>query len=453
MKTITKTSHKILYASGAFGVNLLNLVMGSYLCAALIAGDFALADVANHSYVGNDLVIASIWGVFVLVAKIVDGIIDIPMASFTDNLKTKFGRRRPSLIIGLVPMVIAYLLFLVVPQREATVLNTIYYGIVLCVFYSFYTLTMVTYYSTFSEIVDNQKDRQFISNVKAVVDIVYFILGFVAIKAMLGAFNVRLVGLMILPLVLMMLIPIFLIKEKSNLDQVDDTIKSERVDLFKSIRLTFSNKNFISWMIVSMILTFSSQLFLGGISPYFSATGMNMIYVMMASFAPVPLTIKLFNKIQTRKGFGMAILYTLGIFAISMILMFGVGFVSDPTLKLVLSIIAGLISSFAIGSIFSVNYSVPSELAAEEKETNGHDNSAMYFAVQGLFSGIATGLGTGPLLTLLRKIEIFNQYGIVYLTIICGVVALIGAIASLYLPKKVRNIGKTEVCQKEENHE
>ena len=169
MNKIHRKWQLMLYAVAGMGVNMLNLMMGSYICSALLIGGFSADAIPYQTYVQHDLVIAAVWAVFVLAAKIIDGIIDVPMASFTDQLRSKWGRRRPALIIGMVPMIIAYLLFLVIPNPNgATLLNTIYYGVLLCVFYSFYTLTMVTYYATFTEIVDTEDERNIISNTKSV---------------------------------------------------------------------------------------------------------------------------------------------------------------------------------------------------------------------------------------------------------------------------------------------
>ena len=118
MKKLKKRPAMLLYAISGMGVNMLNLMMGSYICSALLVGGFGEKAIPFQTYIGHDLVVAAVWAVFVLVAKILDGVIDIPMASFTDRLKSKFGRRRPSLVIGLVPMIAAYLLFLVIPDRS-----------------------------------------------------------------------------------------------------------------------------------------------------------------------------------------------------------------------------------------------------------------------------------------------------------------------------------------------
>ena len=427
----------ILYAFSGMGINMLNLMMGSYLCSALLIGGFKGADVTYQTYRGIDLVVPAVWAIFVLVAKIIDGVIDIPMASLTDNLRTRFGRRRPSLVIGLVPLVVSYALFLIVPQNAPSLLNTIYYGVVLCVFYSFYTLTMVTYYTTFTEIVETSHERNFLSNAKSVFDIIYFILGYVVVRMFLNGMNVQTVALFVLPIALTMLIPLFMIKEPDMRGDKAEVKQAEKISLFKSLGLTFKNKNFILWMIVYAFMTFGVQLFLGGINEYFSTAGMSMMMVMMAAFAPVPFTLIIYDKILRKYGFGAAFRYTLITYTVGMLAMFAVSLLSAGTLKFVLAIVTGLISSLAIGSMFAVAYSVPSQLAADEEKKSGVSNSAMYFAVQGLFAGIATGIGTGVVLTALKTSGLVG-----YMTPICAAATVISFVLTFILPKSVITMGK-----------
>ena len=435
MRKLKSKRQMLLYAISGMGVNMLNLMMGSYLCSALIASGFGEEAIAHQTFAQKDLVIAAVWAVFGLVAKIIDGIIDVPMASLTDNLRSRWGRRRPALMLGFVPMVAAYLLFLIVPNDGATLWNTIYYGVVLCVFYSFYTLTMVTYYATFTEIVETERERSFISNVKSVCDIVYFILGYVGVRAMLNGMNIRTAALIVLPLSLTMMIPMFMIHEPSTLSGAGE--KTETVGIFKSLRCTFRNKTFILWMIVYAFMTFGVQLFLSGINEYFSKAGMSMIFVMIAAFLPVPLTLMLFNKIQRRWGFGVSFVYALMTFSVGMLAMFGVSFLPAGTAKTVISIFCGLICSLAVGALFAVAYSIPSELAAQEEKKTGVANSAMYFAVQGLFSGVATGIGASVVLTALKDTDT-----VIYLTAVSALGTLVAAVLMPKLPKSLKLLGK-----------
>ena len=455
MRKLNRKWQMLLYACSGFGVNLLNLMMGSYLCSALLIGGFRGDAILYQTYNGSNLVVAGVWAAFVLIAKIIDGVIDIPMASFTDRLQSRFGRRRPSIVIGMIPMIAAYLLFLVIPHPQGeSIWNTIYYGVILCVFYSFYTLTMVTYYATFTEIVETEDERVFMSNVKSVCDIFYFILGYVVVRAMLNSMNVRPVALIVLPLVLTMTIPLFMIKEPSTKGKVVLDNGTRMVNLVESLKYTFKNRAFILWMIVIFFMNFGVNLFLGGINEYFSFTGLNMIFIMACSFAPVPFTLILYNRIIKKKGFGFAFRYVLLTYGLGMVCMFFVGLIpaSMNTLKTVLSIVSGIICSFAVGALFAVAYSVPSQLAADEEQETGVSHSAMYFAIQGVFSGVATGLAQGVVLVALKKAS-EGRTGLAamsFMTLICGLGMLVSFICTFFLPRQITHIGLPDKNEPEE---
>ena len=130
MKKLTKKSDLILYACSGLGVNMLNLIVGSYLCSALLVGGFE-AHVESWTYLNKDLVIAGLWSVLILLAKVVDGLIDLPLSHFVDNLNTKWGKRKTALVMGYFPMIVSYLLFLVPLDHSATVLNTVWFAALL----------------------------------------------------------------------------------------------------------------------------------------------------------------------------------------------------------------------------------------------------------------------------------------------------------------------------------
>ena len=446
MRKLKTRGQKMLYALSGLGVNMLNLMMGSYLCSAIIASGFAEKVKPFQTFAGTDLVLIPVWAVFGIIAKIVDGVIDVPMASFADNLRSRFGRRRPAIIIGLVPMIVAYLLFLVVPNPgQATLLNTVYLGVVLCLFYMSYTLTMVTYYATYTEIVDTNEDREFISNVKSVCDILYFILGYVGVRAMLNGMNIRTVALIVLPIVLTMLIPLFMIKEADN--RKSSGVNEKSVGLLTSIGCTMKNRNFVLWMIVYSFMTFGVQLFLSGINEYFAGTGMNMILVMVGSFAPVPLALVIYRRIYGRYGFGTAFRYALITFSVGMLSLFGVSFIPAGGARTVLSVSAGILCSLAIGALFSVAYSVPSQLAADEEKKTGIANSAMYFAVQGLFSGVATAIGSYVVLNALKAAagsisDTSSVNPIYFMTAVSAAGTLLSFVLTYMLPRSLVNMGK-----------
>ncbi len=438
MEKITNRKKLALYGCSGIGVNMLNIIVGSYLCSALMTGGF-VDDVESWTYLNKTLVVAGLWAVLRFIAKAFDGIIDLPLAAFADRLHTRMGRRKTAILVGLIPTVISYCLFLVPLTPDESILNTIWFGALLIIFYACYTLTMLTYYATFSEICKDESDTLFLSNAKSICDVVYFSLSF-ALVPMFVAFgvNIRLVALIFLPLVLSMLIPFFLLKENGSDGSAENGV--EPLTLRRSLAVSFGNKTFIYWMLTLCVMTVGLQLFLGGINELFSSTGLNMTVVMASSFAPVPLTILAYNKIVKKFGLGVGYKFVLTVFSAGMgimLLCFAISNIVAPIVLTLIAVFGGVLVSFSLGAFFSITYVVPANLAAQELERRGNGVSGMYFAVQGLFEGIAAGIATGPLLTFLKDKDVIYLLPIV--VIVCCLIALA---MSFFFPKDIALMGK-----------
>jgi len=420
MKKITNRKHLILYGASGLGVNMLNIIVGSYLCSALMTGGFD-AHVENWTYINKTLVVAGLWAVLRFIAKAFDGVIDLPLAAFADKIHNKFGRRKTAILIGLIPTIVSYCLFLVPLNPFESILNTIWFGGLLIIFYACYTLTMLTYYATFSEVCKDESDALFLSNTKSIFDVVYFSLSFALVPLFVSlGINIRIIALIFLPLVLTMLIPFFLLKEDQNVER-----EIEPLTLGKSLAVSFKNKTFIYWMLTISIMTIGLQLFLGGINELFSTTGLNMTVVMASAFAPVPLTIMIYNKLVKKYGLGLGYKVVLLVFSFGMVVMLLCYYLSkigvDMLIVTLIAAVGGALISLSIGAFFSITYTVPTNLAQRELAQNGNSVSGMYFAVQGLFEGVAAGIATGPILTFLKDKDVI--YLLPIIVIVCCIVA------------------------------
>jgi hypothetical protein len=80
MRILNKKWQIILYGCAGLGLNMLNMIVGSYLCSALLVGGFE-EHVESWTYLNKDLVVAGIWGTLIFLIKAFDGIIDIPLSS------------------------------------------------------------------------------------------------------------------------------------------------------------------------------------------------------------------------------------------------------------------------------------------------------------------------------------------------------------------------------------
>lgn len=438
MRKFSSKKSIILYGCSGLGINMLNMIVGSYLCSALLVGGF-VDHVEHWTYLNKDLVVAGLWSVFILVAKLIDGLIDLPLSHFVDNLKSKFGKRKTGILLGYFPTILSYVLFLIPIDSEASVLNTVWFGFLLVVFYSSYTLTMITYYATFAEVTKDQEEIVLLSNVKSICDVVYFSLSFALVPLFVNlGMNIRLVALSFLPLTLTMLIPLCTLKEDS---EEKTEVKAERTTFFQSLRFTLQDRPFIQWLGVLFVMNMGLQLFLSGINEYFSTTGLNMTFVMASCFVPVPFTIFIYNKVVNKWGLAIGLRYVLVVYSVGMALM---GFCNLVPHQLLTAYAIGcsLIVSFAIGTFFSVIYTVPSQCAAYRVD-GGETASSMYFAVQGLFEGASAGLASGALLVYMKQNDLIS-----WLTVVVAGLCMIAFVFSFFLPKSILKIGKQEVLSK-----
>lgn len=434
----------LLYALSGLGVNMLNIIVTSYLCDALMVEGFK-ENIENWTYFNKTIVVAGVWSICILISRVLDGIIDIPFSTWGENIKCKFGKRRPVILFGLVLTMLSYVLFLNPLHSHASILNTIYMAIILCSFYAFYTLTMVTFYATFAEVVDNSNDRLLLSNFKSTFDVVYFIFGYALIPALIGSTNIRIIAYIFLPLALTMLIPMFLLKEESTLDNKE---KVKALSIKESLVYSIKNKKFVKWMITYVILQFGIQMFLTGQNVYCSGVAGfdagTLAILNACSFAPVPFTLIIYNKLINKKGFKFGFIFALSMFTIGMtfLTICNKDIIANLTIRTIVGVISALFCSFGIGALFSVEYVIPATLAANEKKEKGISNPGMYFAVSGLVGGIVSGISTG-----LVWINLKNYNLVFLMSIIVLVCCIISAITVKFLPQEIDNIGKKEISE------
>lgn len=444
-----------LYALAGFGPNLLNTILSIYLVDALQTAGF-VKNVENWTFFNKTVIAVVLFSILKFIAQLVDGIIDVPFAALTDNLKSKWGKRRPTILIGAIPMMASYIAFMFPANIENSVWNSIYCGIMLLIFFSAYTLSMVTYYGTYSEVTENENDRFYLSNFKAFIDTVQYALAYALIPVFIGFANIKLIGLAAAPLGLTILIAVFMIKENSSLPGAEPKYPEvapsdeEEVPIGESIKLTFKNKDFMAWAIVLAIFFFGLQMFLSGQNVLASGPmgleGWQIAVINTAAFAPVPLMLAIYRAIMKKKGFRFAFQTALAAFALGM-LSFSVAYVEwIPSVWARLGIAAGggTIASYGIGAFLSAPYLVPSELAAQDFARTGKRRSAMFFAIQGLFTAAVGAISTGLVWPNLRNVtvngnELAGTHMMPYIAAAACIVALFAAFG---MPKMYNELGK-----------
>ncbi len=411
MKTIKKWQEPI-YAIGGFGPGFMYQLVLTYLLyfyrpaqARIETGALVFAPALGYAV-----------GMFV--ARVLDGIVDIPIASWTDNMKSRWGRRRPLMVLGIIPVAICFVLLWFPPVIGAELgtdghwVNAVYVAVISSLYFFFYTLITVPYLAALSEIVPDEQSRVRVASWQTFFNTGSYVLAFVVAPILFEKFGVRGAAMMLLPSFITFLGPLFVIKEDpTNTPAAKEAARD--VPLWESIKLTLTNKTFLIYMSTVATFFFGLQFFLGGIA-FMAADMMGISESQLglmngAAFAPVPIMLIVFNLIARKKGAKFAFRVALLVFAVAMLL-FPLGWTkfSLPIPPLVIGIIAGAIGSFSIGAFFTIPYAFPAQIAAVEAEQTNKDRAGMYFAVQGLINQFVGSLA-GSILALLLT----WKYGVV----------------------------------------
>ena len=405
MKRIKKWQEPF-YAIGGFGPGFMYQLVLTYLLyyyrpaqVKVAAGALVLAPAAGFA-------------LGMLIARILDGVVDIPIASWTDNLKSKWGRRRPLMVVGLIPAVIFFVLLWFPPITGSSLGadgnwgNALYVAVISTCYFFFHTLLTVPYLAALSEIVTDENSRVRVASWQTVFNTGSYVLVFVVAPLLFSKFGVRGAALMLLPSFLTFIGPLLVIKEAPS-DGSAGQAAEAKIPLWQSFKQTLTNKTFLIYMSSVATFFFGLQLFLGGLA--FMAADMMGIsesqlgLMNAAAFAPIPIMLIIFNLMTRKWGAKVAFRSALLVFAAAMLL-FPLSWsrFNIPVSPLIIGIIASGIGSFSIGAFFTIPYAFPAHIAAVDAEQTGKNRAGMFFAVQGVinqFMGSLAGSALALLLT------------------------------------------------------
>jgi glycoside/pentoside/hexuronide:cation symporter, GPH family len=411
MKHIKKWQEPF-YAIGGFGPGFMYQLVLTYLLyyyrpaqIKVAAGALVLAPAAGYA-------------LGMLVARILDGVVDIPIAAWTDNLKSKWGRRRPLMVLGLIPAVIFFVLLWFPPitgnslGTDGNWGNAIYVAIISTCYFFFHTLLTVPYLAALSEIVTDENSRVRVASWQTVFNTGSYVLVFVVAPLLFAKFGVRGAALLLLPSFLTFIGPLLVIKENPTDGSAGEPSEA-RIPLWESFKQTLTNKTFLIYVSSVGTFFFGLQLFLGGLA--FMAADMMGIsesqlgLMNAAAFAPIPIMLILFNLMTRKWGAKAAFRTALLVFAVAMLL-FPLSWsrFNIPVSPLIIGIIASGIGSFSIGAFFTIPYAFPAHIAAVDAAKTGKNRAGMFFAVQGVINQFMGSLAGSALALLLTW-----QYGVV----------------------------------------
>lgn len=420
VRSLDKKWKEFLFAFSGFGPNLLMVLMGAYFSDAI--NPAALKPGSYQAIMsGVCFILPALFPILYAIAKVFDGIIDIPLAHVTDSLSTKWGKRRPAILVCSIPMILSYaMLWWPVFGAEAQLLNTIWIIFWAFVFFATYTMCLIAYYGSLSNVCENEPQRLRVSSYKSFFDTISYCLVYALVPIILVVtkLNIDKLVFICMPIMLTIAIPLFMIKEGKKYGYPEKQgMQEEKVSIKESIRLTFKNKLFWRWLLVNCCTFFGLQMFLVSMNTMIDGGmglgGIGMTILNTCAFAPVPVMLYLFNKLKAKKGIRFTYQTCLISFAISIMSFFiGSRFIipNSKTLRMIIGCVGGVFGSWAIGAFFMMPYHVTAQVSSVEEKLTKKNHSAMYFAANAVVTSIV-GAISGSLIYEFIKMIFFNREG------------------------------------------
>ena len=433
VKSLNTKWKELLFSFSGFGPNFLMVLMGAYFTDAVnpvALGTGTAASIFQAIVPGVCLIMPVVFPILWAIGKAFDGVIDIPFATVTDRLSTKWGRRRPAIAVCAAPMIVSFAMCWfpvagVSGDKTSQLINTVWIFVWALIFFATYTMCLIAFYGSLSTTCCDEGQRLRVSSYKSFFDTISYCLVYALVPVLLGAFkcHIDVFVYCCLPLMLTITIPLFLIKEGAKCGYPENQgLQEKPVRIGESLKLTFGNRLFMRWILVNCCTYFGLQMFLVGMNAMIIGgmgfEGWEMTLVNTCAFAPVPIMLWLFNKVKKRKGIRFTFQTCLIAFAIAILSFDFASLYVTGGVKWVQYLIGcagGVIGSWAIGSFFMMPLLVPAQISSVEEKLTGKNHSAMYFAAQAVTTSVAGALASSLVYENIKQLFISKAaHGVVW---------------------------------------
>jgi len=426
---------KLFYSQGCLGQNIVNLAVVTWIIYFF----------APPEGTGTRLISIGMAGFIMGIGRIIDVITDPLLGYFSDNARSRSGRRRPFILWGAPFLALTFFLLWLPPVKGESFYNAIWLFIFLNGYFIFLTITGVPYRSVIPDIAPTSSERISVSMWMALFGSIGALIAAGTTGPVIQMFGYATMGA---ALGVLGWISFWLslkgIREKprSQEDLMTD------LSIFGAIKETLRNRQFLAFGASILAFQIGFQMFMIVI-PYFVKVILRkpeaQVAILQGSFVAVmilalPLWAWIGNKIGKRNGQQLS----LGLVAILFPFFFIIGFI--PGINQFIQALAYFcVVAIPISGLYVFPNAIVGDITDYDELLTRKRREAMYYGGFGFLEKAAWAISAfliGFILDLFGY-SAENPLGIRLIGPVVGVIALLGFLAfrTYSLPDQVR--GKT----------
>jgi GPH family glycoside/pentoside/hexuronide:cation symporter len=250
-----RTLKHVSYSMGNFANTIAYQVFGNRI-------QFYYVDILGL----NAAVAGVIWTIYGLWNAVNDPL----MGQISDRTRSRMGRRVPYVFFGAIPLGLSFFFLWTPPGHNPWVL-AVYFLIILFIFDTIYSLTIIAYNALFPEVAPTMRDRVDLSAVREILATIALLLSFILAPILADK-----VGYLWMGVIMGSLVAIGYLISMIGVKENPENIKDDSVGLLASLKIVLSSIPF-RWFLVANLAKEYIWLVLGATLPFWRKYALGII--------------------------------------------------------------------------------------------------------------------------------------------------------------------------------
>ncbi|MFQ6133611.1 MAG: MFS transporter [Armatimonadota bacterium] len=380
------TVQKLLYASGHFGLSALSFPLIAWLGPFYNPGEARL-DAGKTVYIAY----AGLVGVMVAIGRVTDAINDPLVGFLSDRLRTRWGRRKPFMVLSILPFVGLFVAVWHPPFDTHSGGNFTYGLFVLLLLFVAFTAYAAPYLALLPELAGTQRERVSLATWQGAFNVGGTIVASGLGGKLIDRFDYPATALTLAAAAFVSLcLPCLGPRERTR-------PKPSAYGFRQALLLTLRNRPLLLYL-AGYLGFWTGLLVLAANLEYIAQSLLGLDKQGAGSyFAGVPLAVgglclPIAPRVAARMGPKRMMAAATAAFAVVAMLLGTVGLVGDQSFRIwhlsVLCVLAGP----AVAALFAIPYVILAAITDADERASGERREAMFFGVQGLVLKAGYGL-------------------------------------------------------------
>lgn len=385
MTAILSRRDKLMYGVGDIGFSLSTTILGAYFA-------IFLTDVVG--------IRPGIAAIAIFVGRSWDYINDPIFGYISDRTRTRWGRRRPFLLFGTLPLAITFTMLWWRPPWEGTMALAAYYAVAYILFEAANTLLYMPYFALTPELTSDYDERTSLTTYRMFFSILGSLVAFIIPLMMVGSFtpeNADRVVIMGVTFGILSALPMLLVFFGTRERQ--DYMEQAKPSLRQSIQSAFRNKPFLFGLAIFLATWISVDILQSALLFFIKYVIQREAYndvIMATIFVIAIFALPIWDWVSRRWGKRWAYIFGIAFWAVVQLVLI----MLNPTSSLGVILFLCALAGVGVAAAHVLPWAIlPDAIEWDEYQT-GERHEGMFYSLTTLTKKIATSIAL-PLVLLL----------------------------------------------------